>query len=245
MAIYVVSVCHMQPQIMAYSLMQGLMTINNENLGPSLPVQLVWVLVDNHWPMQKEMVSGAIEAHLAPMVKAFTIKPHKNLGGHGGFNYAVQALAGKYDLEDDDLILCYDPDSNPTTPNWLKPLVEVMQADPEFDFLSLMPSQCVQNRNWLIRTIAGHAVATDSNPEMINVTLFRYRCVRRTLTADSTFYGNIESSMWNRGFKSGYLFEFLEHPCPIPHPQAYVRWKLDHACGRYPGNFDQYVKEVK
>lgn len=235
MRLFAVSVCHMQPEIIAFSLTRAIMTMGVHPFN--------WTLVDHHWPISKMMTSALIRDSLVDIVLGFVIQPEKNLGAHGGFNFAIQRLIDNHNLSDDDLVLSYDPDSNPVTPDWLKAMSEVMTADPLLDYLSLMPEVCKNNRVWHIRNVAGYAVATHEKPEMINVTLWRGRCIKQKLTAYSALYGHVESAMWDRGFKSAYLLHFLEDPCPIYHPQIYADWKIAHSSGKYPGNFDQYIKD--
>ena len=236
MRLFVISVCHMQPEIIAFSLTRAVMTMGVK------PKDIdSWILVDHHWPIQKHLTSTLITV-FTDIVDAYRISPEKNLGAHGGFNFAVQRLIDNHYLADDDLVLCYDPDSNPVTPDWLKAMSDVMTHS-TFDYLSLMPSVRLTGRPWVIQTIMGHRVATDLKPEMINVTLFRGKCIKEKLTAHSAFYGHVESSMWDRGFKSAYLYDFLEDPCPIYHPQIYADWKIAHSSGKYAKNFDQFIKE--
>jgi hypothetical protein len=236
MRVFVISLCHMEPTIIAYSLTQAIMTMGMDCRNPH------WVLVDHHWPKEKEATSEVLE-RLSDLVLGEVISPEKNLGGHGGYNFAVQYLIDQYELQDDDLVLSYDPDSNPLTHGWLTALIKVMKSDLSLDYLSLMPEKIKNNRAWVIEEIAGHRVAKDSQPEMINVTLWRAKCIKQKVTSVCQYYGNIESHMWSRGFKNAYLIDFKEEDNPIPHYPLYTEWKLKHSTHQYAGNFDQYFQE--
>lgn len=231
--IHIITVCHMMPEIIAFSLTRGHRTMG---LEPDS-----WLIVNNHWPI-KELETADYLEKLAKIVHGEIHMPHQNLGGHGGINFAVTKLKA---LEKTDLILTYDPDSNPINPGWLKAMKEVLDADPSIPYISLMHSVCVDHRPWLMREVAGHRVASDPEPEMFNVTLWRAEHLMVGLRAPCEYYGGIEADLFRvRKLKGSYMFDFREDPCPIHHPQIYTDWKDAHGrLGTYRGNFDQYVRE--
>lgn len=235
MRLFCISVCHMQPEIVAFSLTRAVMT-----MGLQASAIRRWIMVDHHWPIEQKKASDTLR-FVRHIVDADVISPLYNLGGHGGINYAVRNLELQFSLTDDDLVLLYDPDSNPVTQGWLQSLVDVMQADPTLDYLSLMHSDVVNQKDWHLTTIANHRVASHPAPEMFNVTLFRGKCIKQQITAYSTFYGHVESSLKSRGFKNAYLIDVREETCPIPHPAIYSQWKREHAAGLFKGNFDNYL----
>lgn len=229
MKLYVVSICHMTPEIIRFSLTKGI-----QSIGRSYEK---WVLLDNRWPMGAVPVS-----ELAVIVNGFTLVAPKNLGGHGGVNHVVKFL----NPDPDDLVILYDPDSNPNTKGWGKAMVEVMQADRNLDAVSLMINPTIiNNRNWRMREVSGYLLASDFLPEMYNVTCFRASVLKAGLLGIAQFYGGIEAVMHAKGMRHEYLYDYQEEPCPIPHPKIYSDWKVEHAQGRYPGNFDQYVIQFK
>lgn len=234
----VITVCHMLPEIIAFSLVRGRVTMGVERSRIHQ-----WVMVDNHWPIHSGETRAWIH-DLAMIIGADITMPDKNLGGHGGFNFGLKALG---DIRHDDLILCYDPDSNPLMMGWLKAMLEVMDGDRDLGYLSLMDNRIVNNRNWSIEEVMGHRVAFDPQPEMMNVTIFRGRVLKAMggMPATRPFYGGIEAAMHAYGFKSGYLMDYREDTCPIPHDELYRQWKNAHADGAYGGNFDRWVEEGK
>lgn len=231
MNIYAATISHCLPEILAFGLSKAKRTMGNyqdiEN----------WVVVDHHWPMQKELTSHIIR-DIAEIVSGDIIKPDKNYGGCGGANIAFKHL----NLQDDDLVIGYDPDSNPITMNWGKSLVDVMIADPSIPYLSLMHAHVLKNRNWKIREVAGHRVASDDHAEMFNVTIWRGSVIKNGFPMDGKMWGGLESMLWSNGIKGEYLIDVLEDCMSIGHPKEYTDWKIKHNSGEFPQNFDEYVK---
>lgn len=234
--IYIITVCHMEPEIIAFSLARALKTMG---YGYDR-----WIFVDNHWPITKYLNREVLEDVSQMICDREIIRPEKNVGGHGGVNFALNHLK----IKPEDLVLIYDPDSNPVTPGWLSAMVTVMANASHIDCLGLMIDPAIiVSRLWNFKHIAGIKVASDKDAEMMNITMIRGSALIRThgMQAFSSFYGGVEASMHSKGIKSAYLYDYREQPCPIAHPEIYRVWKLEHATGRYKGNFDQYVEEAK
>lgn len=244
MKLYAVSVCHMKPEIVAYSLARARITNSIEPTG--------WVIVDNCWPIDSENTSAELmdqanigmdqaifgsNGEVGFNDKYYYVKAPKNLGGIGGFNFGLSKL----DLQDDDLVLGYDPDSNPITKDWLLAMKEVMLADTSLTHLSLLHEHIV-NRAWIRREVAGYKLVSLPHPEMFNVTIWRGSYLKSgAVKQGRPYYGFVETE--TKGGRHAYLYDYREDLCPIPHDPRYNRWKHDHAVGNYPGNFDQYILE--
>lgn len=239
MRIFAVTVCHVLPEIAAFSLTKALRTGGTmiSELSP-----LNWVVVQNHWPIQKEKTAEIIRDTIAPMLMARVLEPQKNVGGHGGFNLALERI--RLFAEPDDLILCYDPDSNPITQGWFDAMVEVMLADPSLPYVSLMHTDWVEGRGWSFREVSGKKLAYRETAEAMNVTLYRNGAIPNGMRAPNAHYGGIEARFFADGIKGAYLYDFRETYCPIPHPQEYIDWKGAHGGGRDKRNFDQYIREI-
>lgn len=240
MSIHAITVCFSEPDILAWSLMKFKRTTCIQPKS--------WMFLDNCWPLNRHHTSECIElaAKLAP--NSSVIKAEKNLGGHGGYNFALAAS----EYAPDDYLLTYDPDSNPLTPKWLEAMRDVLDADPTMAYVSLLDRRNV-DRPWTYEQIGGHKVAFLPYPEMWAITLFRKSILDKGIQADSEkwnspFYGHVEPPMFRhareRGQRNGYLFDFRDDKCPIEPPKAYTKWKQEHAYGKYPGNFDAYCIEM-
>ena len=231
--LYGITVCYCEPEVLAHGLIRFAKTAG------AVPDK--YILTDNLWPKDSEANSAMIRK-LSPIVNAEVIQAKINQGGAGGFNLALQHLFDQVGLKDEDLIIGMDPDSNPITQDWLKVMVETMQAGPQLDSLSLMHEHIVQ-REWEVEFIGGHRVAFLPRPEMKNVTIWRLGSIRDGLKQKG-FYGFTEILMWAPR-KHGYLYDFRETLCPIQHPVEYNDWKRIHAFDGYAGNFDEYLEDLK
>jgi GT2 family glycosyltransferase len=238
MSLFMIVVCHMQPSTIAHSLMKFLMT---SGVQPQSFNRII--MVDHHWPIEHDLTSNLVH-RASSLLDAEVISPPKNLGGHGGFNFALQALLP---LADNDLVLGYDPDSNPITPNWLQAMRDVLEKDPSLAFLSLTHTGFKDKTDKRTEFIAGHRVSFFDRPEMFNVTLWRGSFIKSGLTSDNSFYGQVETPAYNRvksmGLRHGYMEDCIEAENPILHPDIYREWKGFHAGKSYLGNFDQYCKD--
>jgi hypothetical protein len=234
MKVYMITVCHMLPEIISYSLIRAIRTMGR------FPDH--WVLIDNCWPIEKEMTSFCVK-RAAQMVGADLVVMSKNVGGHGGFNVGIDYFKNKYQIEDEDLILLYDPDSNPLTYNWLNVMAEVMDGKKNINNLSLLHPDIMPKRKWNIEIINRHKFATSAMPEMYNVTCFRYSFLKKLGEFKGNgFYGGVETLNFSGLSNQGYLYDYLEYFCPIPHDPLYNKWKSAHASGQFKGNFDAYYE---
>lgn len=220
------TLCHAMPEMLAHSLALGRRTIG---------VDVDWVLVDHLWPIDGEFTRKFIRE----LPCSVFLEPETNMGGVGGANWAVAQLG----LADDDVLIGYDPDSNPLTDGWGKALVDVMSADPQLDYLSLMPVVHLLTHRWQFKVVRGHRVAWDDRPEMFGVTAWRGKFIKRGLP-DHRLYGGVEGDMHALGHVNHYLYDFREGERAFPHPASYTQWKREHVAGTFPGNFDEFVRRV-
>lgn len=232
--IYAVTLSHCLPEVISHGLSKARRTMGSFDKIDQ------WIVVDHHWPLQKELTSKII-TQAALIVHGSIIKPEKNLGGVGGFNFAFSQL----DIRDDDLILIYDPDSNPITHDWFTAMIDVMREDTSIPYLSLMFRCHLNNRQWMIKEVAGHRVASDHNPDAINVTLFRGSVVKNGLPGSEKMWGGLEAALFRLNQKGSYLIDVIEDSCPIAHPPEYGRWKGQHDQNHFAGNFDEYVRFIE
>lgn len=239
--LHVITVCHMEPDVIAWSLMRFKRT--------TAVVPDFWTLLDNRWPIKADSVHPELKALLGILpkdTKPELLRAAVNQGGHGGFNLALTD-----NILADDYVLCYDPDSNPVSDGWLEAMIKVLDSDPTMGYVSLLDCR-MTDRPWSYEEIGGHKVAFLSYPEMWNVTLFRGSALSKGMLSDAAkwgaeFYGHVEPPMFRHvrelGMRNGYMFNFREDKCPIPHPECYTLWKQAHALGKYAGNFDAWCKE--
>lgn len=225
-----ITVSYCEPEVLAHGLTRFVRTAGE--------VPEKYVIVDHLWPINP-INNSILVNRLALIVFGDVIKPPMNGGGAYGFNYAMEHLGV---LNDDDLIIGMDPDSNPITPNWLTAMVATMRASKELNSVSLMHEHLV-DRPWEHEFIGGSKVSFLPHPEMMNVTIWRAGSIRGGMKSLG-LYGHNERLMW-KPKTVGYLYDYRETICPIQHPKAYNDWKMAYAFNGYPHNFDQWLKEIK
>lgn len=247
MKLFAVSNAYADLEVMTFGVSRFYKTTNVNISGyPS-----AWVLVDNHWPLNKRGNGFEIQK-IQKFMDAYLVDPGKNLGGHGGTSFGLSNFGNRYGpkingIDDDDLVLNYDLDSNPITEGWLEAMIEVMNADPTLGYVALLDNRCEAGKPWTFETIAGHKIALLPHADMWNVTLFRGKVIKDGMKADTKYYGLVETAMRKHmepmGLRMGYLYDFREDVCPINHPHSYFLYKQEHAAGRYAGTFEEYLKE--
>lgn len=238
MSLLAISNLFMKPELMAQAMIRFHMTSGKQVLDVR-----TWLFVDNHWPLGDLGYQNAVEM-ISHMGLGMIVDPGSNLGGHGGFNFALKQL----NPHADDLILNYDLDSNPLSYGWLSAMIDVMRADPSLGYVALLDDRCVENRPWQFETIAGHKMAF-ADTDMWNVTLFRASVLREGMKAQYKYYGQVELPMQEHvkslGMRFGYLYDFREScpPFTLAHDSIYTQYKADHVSRKFDGSFDEYLKK--
>lgn len=202
------------------------------------------IVVDHHWPLDTFTHSGAILIG-AQRYGYKIMRPYQNLGGHGGYNWLLQNIP----IEDDDLFITVDGDSCPVARGWDKALVGAMELNPNYAAMSLMIDADLFTKNWLpMAAFDFHVVRSEHGREMMNITAWRYSFLKAVglFTAGGKYYGGLEIPMFDRmkelGLQHGYLADFKEIPSTVYGDKRYHDWKVAHITGRFPGNFDEYLK---
>lgn len=203
------------------------------------------ILVDHHWPINYWWFRHRL-LDTAMYFKCKVVSPYENLGGHGGNNWLLKNLP----MSDNDLMICYDADSNPQTIGWDAMLATAME-DKAYAAVSLTINADLLTKDWVHEvTSSGIEVKRPRHGiEMMNITGFRVGFLRAIggFQSPRKFYGFVEGHLFKKmnemGLKHGYLVDAFENLKQIePHPQ-YQEWKRNHVMGTFPGNFDQWAKE--
>lgn len=238
--IVAVTLSHCRPEVLEFGLSQFYATAG-------IPEDFrAHFVVDHHYPIHKAKTSREVES-IAKKYKCRVLTPHRNMGGHGGFNWAfhhneVQELEW-------DIICGYDPDSNPIQPGWLPAMANVLR-DPEgkVAYCSLTHEHIRPNHRWTVEQIGGETVQFAERPDMYNVTSWRRDFLVQTqgLHALKSLYGHVELAMDAKRaqlkVRHAHLQNYLETLCPVPHDTIYNDWKAAHAFLGFNGNFDEWVR---
>lgn len=201
------------------------------------------ILVDHHWPKDSWRHSERLLA-LAQVYGCKLMRPYKNLGGHGGYNWVLDQIG----FTEEDFFLAFDGDSMPETNGWDSALARAMM-EPNTALVTLMPKEKENSHNWVSGNLSEPRIVKPAGNriEMFNVGLWQGKFLRNHGfgSTRTKFWGFVEHSMipviWSLGLQYWYLRDFKETLIPCPDPD-YRKWKELHASGDFPGNFDEFLK---
>jgi hypothetical protein len=240
--VWTISLCYNDPDIIEES-MRRLIETTSRDVNNNI------VMVDQHWPIDRENTRDKL-IRIADDVGATLLDPGKNLGLHGGFNWALFSQA----IPDNAMVIGYDPDSYPDTPGWDKAMCDLFVADEKIVWMSLWHPHATrelitEKKSKPFERISGHRIREVSAPVINSVCGFRMGFLRATvgLTEPSKFYGGLECAMWESVKKHGrwvFLEDYVErlwfHDRVNP---DYRDWKWEHAHRGYPYDFSHYLSE--
>lgn len=246
MKTWIVSPCYMRLSIIEKSLAAFYETVDEKWETP-----YEHILLDHHWPLDYWDHRHQI-LRLAHVYGCRVMSPYKNLGGHGGFNWVCSQLP----LGDNDLVLGFDPDSFPATKGWNNAMIRALRDDAGYAGVSLWIEADLYTKKWKdLPSSSGLRVVApaDRETEMINISIWRWSFLRRIqgYRSRNAFYGDVEveltKSYKETGLRHGYLRDFKEVErltrLPDHGEPSYVEWKAAHVSGKFPGNYDAYLKE--
>lgn len=204
--------------------------------------------VDAHYPLnevenRRELWSICADAGIS------VLDPGRNLGLHGNFNFALSRIPYK----DDDVIIGYDPDSNPISPGFDGALVHAIQFDQRVAWSSLLSQRAEPEliQRGYDRRMIGHVEAWVTRQPVVNsICAWRGSFLRRTggLHEPNQWYGFLEGEMFWRMKEMGMDWAFLpgwRETDDIRNLQdrEYLWWKWKFAHLReWPGDFRSYVE---
>lgn len=242
MAVVTISLGFMPSRIVEQSLRAYVRLRNKE-----LPYRHYFV--DQHYPINREENRLELQ-RICRDLGIGILDAGKNLGLHGGFNWALQQLG----LHRDDIVIGYDPDSLPITHGFDMALVRAIQGDPRQNtvWASLMnPRSELDLRargfnegraDGYIETWATKTAVTNS------VCAWHYGWLKDVgfLEEPRAFYGHLEAAMWNKLRGKAWVF--------VPgwresdelrdlHDRQYVVYKWMHShTGEWPGDFESWLR---
>lgn len=201
-------------------------------------------LLDHHYPIDYWKTRHAL-LDLGEKYNLKVVSNPRNLGGHEGFNWVFNQL----DVKDEDFVIGFDPDANPMHKGWDKAMVEALQKTDSIVCVSLLIDHLSNNRQWTTVCEDPKVVIPDFL-DMFNVTCWKGWFVRQTrgMKALTRLYGGVEMAMHSiaaeQGKRFGYLWDYREAMCPIPHDELYNKWKQNHLQGDQR-NFDELVRDTQ
>lgn len=238
MKTWILTVSHVPPHV----LQNSLVALKNTTLPTE---EYEHVILDHHWPKEYWATRHSI-LDVAMKFKCRVISNYRNIGGHEGFQWMLDECP----IEHEDIVICYDPDSNPITPGWISAMKEVLTFNPPFNVIVALnyPQMQIAAKNWQMTFQGGICVKKPECLEMTNVTGFRASFLKQYgFRSDRCeYYGHVESYFKKvcdtHKLNQWWLQSFDEMSVPL-HDRLYQDWKIEHSNGRYLKNFDEFVRE--
>lgn len=168
-----------------------------------------------------------------------------NLGLHRGLNYMVDQL----DLQDDDVVIGFDPDEKPLREGWAQAMVDVFKADPTCGWISLMSPPAAEYMNSHGATdkdVGPHRLRVPGYSLINTVCGWSGRAIKAMgkFTEPHGFYGGFEGAMMPPTMAAGYWIGWLRdywvaplHDLHEPEYQLYKRHHVGFALPVFPGSF--------
>lgn len=229
MKLFTLTLCHSNITVLSHGL---------ERYAATAVLPTEHVLVDHLYPINAWSNSARILG-IANTQNLKLIRPYENRGLCGGWNWAIAQLP----IEDSDFVIGYDPDANPVETGWDAAMVSALNTHRELGAVSLIFER-IRNRTW--QELAPGILVSDTY-QFFDITMWRVSTLKAIggLQASREFYGGFEETMFavlkGHGYLHGFLKDYSEAPCPIPHDPEYHGWKMSHANG-HPKAFKDYLK---
>lgn len=244
MNVYAITLCFNNPAVVAASLDRFYQTRN-----PDLILKQ-HLLIDQHYPLpSKDETRRAVQA-VADRHGCRVLRPERNLGLHDGWNWACSHL----DLQDDDILIGYDPDSWPLTPGWDMALVTALSKDRRAGWASLTN---VRSRRELEQKSCFEERVTDGYlrvwstrlPVVNSVCAWKWGFLRKCggLWEPKAYYGHLETWLFDRLKEQAldwvFLVDWTEDDTLRGRTDLeYIRWKWAHShLGTWPGDFESFL----
>jgi hypothetical protein len=200
-----------------------------------------------HYPLNKAQNS----AELREIAKDNGLIWHdagKNLGLHDGFNFVTE----QFGLKPEDVVIAYDPDSNPVSTGWDEALVTVL-SEPRYVWASLMLPAARKSLAGQARAVPnavkGVRVLEIAQPVINSISAFNGSWLLDCggLTEPNKFYGGLECQMWPKLKDKKWVFlpDYTEnHDLLHTQDPEYRQYKWEHAHERtWAGDFESWLKK--
>lgn len=208
-------------------------------------------LVDHHYPIDRE-TNKRKYSHIAEDYDLRLITPEKNLGLHGGMNWACAQIQPA----DNDIILMYDPDSYPLDLGWDMAIVRAMEGGGFSVIGTVSPTIETElaTRGFTSHIVDGYLEVKQPKVDcQISISGWRWGFVSQVggFSEPNAHYGGLEADMFqklrNVGGKMGYVSQYREDfRLHDQHDPAYFQWKRDHAILQtFPGNFSDFIHSLE
>lgn len=248
MKVFAITLCFSNPKILMSSVLAYHMT---RNKGMQLDGH---ILVDQHYPLHREQMLESIRTLQNEFDSIRVWDPGKNLGLHGGFNWAMAQVG----LKDEDIVIGYDGDSMPLGNGWDMALVRAISArrgpgQKDVVWASLGNPRTISDikeRGYDREVVDGYLELWQTKTAITNsVCAWRYGWLKRVgfLHEPRAFYGHLEAEMWGRLNKDREAWAVLPQwsesdDLRYMHDREYVAYKWFHSHTKeWPGDFKSFL----
>ncbi len=212
---------------------------------PGLEVRHIFL--NQHYPLNEAENSVALRVICDSYGIEF-MDAGRNLGLHKGWNYVQERLP----LKPEDVVIAYDPDSNPISPGWDMALITALN-DPRHGWATLNSAWAedqVTRAGFEERIVGGHlAVRKVSQACMNSVSAWKGKYLLHTkgLYEGNEFYGGLECHMFPKLAECGLEWVFVrdwweDHSFHVQQDPQYRDYKWAHAhLGTWKGDFKSFL----
>lgn len=212
------------------------------------------IFLDQHYPLDREnnikKITELCAKHNFEMYDSLMDR-----GLHKGFNYLTSMLP----LEDDDLILLYDPDTYVDRRGFDSAMANVLNSDSEIQYVSSWHNPIEATHGNRVR---GHFrkssmefdyFVPDIGPEweMMSLSMHRWSFIKSIggFKQPREYYGFLEQHFWDSVCAMGKRMAFVrgfdnENPFmdQISDPEYHV-YKLAHSANQFKGSFAEWLEK--
>ena len=242
MKIWLVSVAHNNPSMVTESIQKykdGNKEIKHDH---------EWVLMDCHYPLPHAGQNAVDLASIASAYGMSHMKPYKNRGTSGNFNWAINELS----MKDEDIFIPLCPDGRVRESGWVSALVHVFLHEPRAYTVQLNQ---ISHGGWKNVTTTRHETTSGIGylefPHIVAWSLggFRVGHIKKIggLHERRPFYGFIEDETHKRMQSIGdYTFFKLENYFDFHLTRVdplYMDWKKAMVEGLTKLSFGDWIRE--
>jgi GT2 family glycosyltransferase len=247
MTVYAITLAFCNPEIISRSIAQFYATKN-----PSLEIEK-HMIVDQHYPLDYPSVKKKLH-ELEKNYPVIVVDPGKNLGLHGGFNWALTQLKPG----PDDIIIGYDGDSYPISSGWDMALTRAILSPRSDGHGQVVWSTLGNTRSISDARLRGYdRVMADGFIELMlvhaavtnSICAWRYDWLESVGFLDEPldFYGHLETCMWQKlqkGKRWAVLTQWMESDeLRDLHDRQYVAYKWFYAHDKtWTGDLASYIE---
>lgn len=223
---------------------------NFKNIASAPPMGFKRVVVDGHYPIDKEENRARIK-QLCALYDAIYLDPGMDMGLHRNLNYAIEQVG----IGPEDVMFGLDPDDFPA-PGSIDKITEIMQLDRGIAVCANGFSviyQRVKEGHLSMTSVGSHVVYIHRSVEMFRSCGWNMRFIHSLPTKfhqPNNYYGGIECYLFPKWKQQGLKLAYVQDTCdhveldrndPKLFDKSLRKYKDAHL-GGFKGSFEEYIK---